>query len=69
VVCFNENKVIGPFFFFEEPTVTGDTFPTVMESTAVHHVPKETVFQSDGTPPHLSCYVMPFWTGSFLIVE
>jgi len=51
-----KNKVFSPFFF-EEPTVTGDTFLAMMENTALCHVHVGTVFQLDGVPFHFSCYV------------
>jgi hypothetical protein len=33
-----ENKVMG-HFFFEETTVTGDTFLTTVEDAALRHAP------------------------------
>jgi hypothetical protein len=33
-----KNKVIGPVFFFVEHAVIGDTFLTMMQSAALHHV-------------------------------
>jgi hypothetical protein len=54
-----EDKVIG-LVFFEEPAVTGNTFPAMMENTALRRVPVGTVFQSDGAPPHFFRRVRAF---------
>jgi hypothetical protein len=34
-----------------------DTFLAVMENSALHHVPLETIFPLVGAPPHFSCCV------------
>jgi len=47
-----KNKVFSPFFF-EELTVTGDTFLATIEGIALRHVAVGTVFT-----------FVPFWTGS-----
>jgi hypothetical protein len=59
-----KNKVIG-LLFFEEPTVTRDTFLVMMKNTAQHHVPVGKVFQSDGSPPHFSHHVHAFLDREF----
>jgi hypothetical protein len=61
-----ENKIYGPFFS-EEPVVIGDMCLAMMENTALHHVPVGTVFQVH----HLTSAIvfMPFWLGSFLVIE
>jgi hypothetical protein len=59
-----ENEVIGPFFF-EEPTMSSDTFLAMMENTGLHHAPMGTVFQSDGAPPHFSHHVHSFLDREF----
>jgi hypothetical protein len=53
-------KKLSVLLFFEEPTVSSDTFLAMMENIALRHVPMGTVFQSDDAPPHVS-----FWTWSF----
>jgi len=40
-------------------------FLTMMESTALHHVPVGTVFQLDGAPPHFSQHVCAFLDREF----
>jgi hypothetical protein len=62
-VRFDE-RVIGPFLF-EEPTVTGDTFPAIMMNISLRHVPIGTVFQSGGAPPHFSRHVRAFLDKEF----
>jgi hypothetical protein len=54
-----KNKVIRPFSF-EEPSVTGDTFPAKMENNALCHVPVRTVLELDGASPHFSHNVCAF---------
>jgi hypothetical protein len=49
----DERQSYWSFLFFEEPTVTCDTFLDMMENTTFYHVPMRTVFQLDGTPPHI----------------
>jgi len=68
VVCFNENKVIGPFFFFEEPTVIGDTFMAIMDNTNLYHVFVRRAFKLDGAPPHFSRCVCVFMDREFLVI-
>jgi hypothetical protein len=45
--------------------MTGDTFLTTIENTALYHVPVGTVFQLDGAPPHFSHHVHAFLEGEF----
>jgi hypothetical protein len=59
-----KKKVTGPFSF-EEPTVTGDTFLAMMESSTLHHIPVGTIFQFDGAPPHFSHRVCAFLDREF----
>jgi hypothetical protein len=65
-----ESKVIGPsFFFFEEPTVTGDTFMTMMDRPQFSFMFLWEQFSSQMVNNFASPIVfLPFWTGSFLIV-
>jgi hypothetical protein len=45
--------------------MTGDTFLTVMENTALRHDPVGTVLQSDGAPPHFSRHFRAFLDREF----
>jgi len=62
-VRFDE-KAIGPFFF-EEPTMTGDTFLSTMVNTVLRHAPVGTAFQLDGAPLHFSRRVRVFLDREF----
>jgi hypothetical protein len=62
--AFVKHKVTGPIFF-EEPLVTGDTFLTLVENSALRHVPVGTVFQSNGATLHSSHLVHAFLDREF----
>jgi hypothetical protein len=59
-----KNKVIGSLFF-EEPTVTGNTFLAMMKNIPLCHVPVGTVFLLDGALPHFSHHVHAFINREF----
>jgi len=59
-----KNKLVDPLFF-EEPTVAGESSVTMMENTALCHVPVGTVFQSDCEPLHFCCRVCAFLDREF----
>lgn len=62
--CLMKTGVIGPFFF-QERTVTGDTYLDMLRNYAVPQLPPETVFQQDGAPPHYANHVRSFLDGMF----
>jgi hypothetical protein len=63
-----KNKVIGFFLVLEKPIVIGETFPAMMENTALCHVLWEQF--SSQMMHHLTSPIMsmPMWRGGFLIV-
>jgi hypothetical protein len=67
VVRFDEEH-LPVLSFFEEPTVSGDTFLVMIENTTLRHVLWEQF--SSQVVHHLTspAVFVPFWTGSILIV-
>jgi hypothetical protein len=57
-----KSNVIGPFSF-EEHTVRGEKFITIMEETALGHIHAGTVFHLGGAPPYSSHCVCTFLDG------
>jgi hypothetical protein len=62
-----KKNIICPILF-EESTVAGKKLVAMIEDAALCHVLASSVFQLNDAPPHFCTVLMPFCTGSFLMV-